>query len=134
MVLDPEVIAKAVRPKAAKDYADLEGFFAGGALGDPATFLAAMGIAVKDEAKLFPIQLPPMPPRPSARSRRPKQRWGRAWALWSLTCEIIKMLNESEKPGGSLELGVGLEEDMGRATSVADEAGCRMRFSPQTIG
>ena len=123
------MLKKAVRPPDDEGAAQLEGFFAEGCVSGPAVFLAAMNIATSDDIRLFPIPLPPMPPRPSAKSRRPKQRWGRAYALWSTVRELITMLNNSEKPGGILEKEVALEEEQIRASQTAIDANHRIRHS-----
>ena len=64
------MLQKAHRPQSPEDFTELKDFFAGGTLADPAVFLAAMGIAVKDDCKLFPIPLPPHPPGFRALGRR----------------------------------------------------------------
>ena len=65
-----------------------------GDLSDPRLFLSAIQCAINEDFKLFPIELPPPPPRPAGRGRRTQRRWQRTFSLWSSVCRILSSFNE----------------------------------------
>ena len=56
-------------------------------------FLEAIKAAAEDTRPLLPLPNPPMPPRPSGRSRTSRGRYRRAVAVWKKAVELTAVLN-----------------------------------------